>query len=232
MTSIGTRHRNRAWQGEAAGAAAAAARGGGGSDRVPAGQPADVSDPAAVRPHARAASGPPLRGRHLRHRAAGADARRHRLLLQGAHLLRHSLATSRLRNGASLGLRDAGVAEQPVSQTKVRDTGADRRPPGARRCGCPRLVREPGPAVGGLPPGGPRPRTCDELSGGGRRDIDAGGETGVREPHDELVDGDRRAAPGTRRRALQPHAHEEDTWFQHLAAAARAAGWTPPAGSG
>ena len=38
-------------------------------------------------------------------------------------------------------------------------------------------------------------RTCDELGRGGRRDVNAGGETGVREPHGELVDGDRRAAP-------------------------------------
>ena len=46
--------------------------------------------------------------------------------------------------------------------------------------------------------------TCDELSGGGRRDLDAGGETGVRESHDEFVDGGRRAVPGTRRRPPRP----------------------------
>ena len=37
--------------------------------------------------------------------------------------------------------------------------------------------------AGSGPPGGLRPRTCDELGRGGRRDVDAGGETGVREPY-------------------------------------------------
>ena len=67
-----------------------------------------------------------------------------------------------------------------------------------RRRERPRPVREPDPrgredvgldaAVGGGragsgPPGGLRSRTWDELGRGGRRDVDAGGETGVREPH-------------------------------------------------
>ena len=67
-----------------------------------------------------------------------------------------------------------------------------------RRRERPRPVREPDPrgredvrldaAVGGGradsgPPGGLRSRTWDELGRGGRRDVDDGGETGVREPH-------------------------------------------------
>ncbi len=36
--------------------------------------------------------------------------------------------------------------------------------------------------AGSGPPGGPRPRTCHELSAGARRDVNARDETGVREP--------------------------------------------------
>ena len=56
------------------------------------------------------------------------------------------------------------------------------KPPGGREDV--RLDAAAGGDRGGSgPPGGLRPEDCEELGRGGRRDVDAGGETGVREPH-------------------------------------------------
>ena len=86
----------------------------------------------------------------------------------------------------AIGLRDAGVTDQPVSQTEVCDTGADRRGrPGptawtsssGMRAGprgredCPARRRGRWRPRRFRTPGGPRPRICDELVDGDRRAV-------------------------------------------------------------
>ena len=143
---------------------------------------------------------------------------------------------------ATVGLREAGVADQPVSQTKVCDTRADRGAPSSsfrsrcvrsrrritvsavpvvelrrlrrrvpprfagraqvarcRRRERPRPVRESAPR-------GRKDVRLDAAAGGGRggrRDVDADGETGVREPHGRSRRR-RPSPPRTRRRPPRP----------------------------
>ena len=75
-----------------------------------------------------------------------------------------------------------GVLRSPgAGGVNVLVRSASRTPAGGRTSGSTAAAGDG--RAGSGPPGGLRPRTCDELGRGGRRDVDAGGETGVREPH-------------------------------------------------
>ena len=82
--------------------------------------------------------------------------------------VRRGRAPTIARGKSAASSRPCGCGGAPVSATRPRGREDSPGP-------TPRPVAAA--AVPG-PPGGLRPRTCDDLSGGGRRDVDAGGETG------------------------------------------------------